>query len=128
MSGEFLKRAVYVLTLSAIAFGSSEDKISVDQIVQRHVQALGGRNTIGTVRTTITRAEYREGALVIPDAHIAKMRPYYKTICDPRGKLGDVPALDREALTTHPKRCRSDMTMTEIMTRILTRQPLQGRL
>jgi hypothetical protein len=90
VSGEFLKRAVWVLTLSAIAFGSSQDKISVDEIVQRHVQALGGRDQIGAVQTSIAHGEYREGTLVIPDAYVAKMRPYYRTICDPREKLGDV--------------------------------------
>jgi len=90
MSGGLLRSAVLALTLSAIAFASGDDKISVDEIVQRHVQALGGRNKIDAVQTTITHAEYREGTFVIPDAFVAKMRPYYKTICDPREKLGDV--------------------------------------
>jgi len=75
MSGELLKLAVWVLALSAIAFGSSEDKISVDEIVQRHVQVLGGRDKIGAVQTTITHVEYREGTFVIPDAFVAKMHP-----------------------------------------------------
>ena len=90
MSGKILKRAVWVLALSAVALGSSEDKISVDEIVQRHVQALGGRDKIGAVQSTITHAEYREATFVIPDAYVAKMRPYFRTICDPRKKLGDV--------------------------------------
>lgn len=90
MSGKLLKRAVCVLTLSAIAFASSEDKLSVDEILQRHVQALGGRDKIGAVRSTITHAEYREGTFVMPRAFIARMYPYYKTICDPTQPLGDV--------------------------------------
>ena len=77
MSGKILKRAVWVLALSAVALGSSEDKISVDEIVQRHVQALGGRDKIGAVQSTITHAEYREATFVIPDAYVAKMRPYF---------------------------------------------------
>src|SRR5262249_16378048 len=40
--------------------------------------------------STITRGEYREGSFTIPDAFMARMRPYYKTICDPRDKPGDV--------------------------------------
>ena len=90
MSGKLLKHALWVLALSAIALCSSEDKISVDEIVQRHVQALGGRDTIDAVRSTITHAEYREATFVIPDAYVAKMRPNFRTICDPNKKLGGV--------------------------------------
>ena len=90
MRVECLQQTVWVLTLSAIAFAASEDKISLDEIVQRHIDALGGRDKIAAVHATITLAEYREGDFVIPHAFMAKMLPYYRTICDPREKLGDV--------------------------------------
>ncbi|MBV9778800.1 MAG: tetratricopeptide repeat protein [Acidobacteriaceae bacterium] len=90
MSGKLLKRGVSMLMLSALAFASSEDKMSLDELVQRHVQALGGQDKIDAVQSTITHAVYREGTFAIPDAFVAKMRPCYKTICDPRAKLGDV--------------------------------------
>ena len=90
MRVEFLQQALWVLTLSAIAFAASEDTISLDEIVQRHITALGGRDKIAAVHATITLAEYREGDFVIPHAFMAKMLPYYRTICDPREKLGDV--------------------------------------
>ena len=67
MLNELLKRVICVLTLSAIAFASTTDKISVDEILRRHVQALGGRDKIGAVRSTITHAEYREGTFVMPE-------------------------------------------------------------
>jgi hypothetical protein len=85
-----LKCAAWAFTLTAIAVASTENKVSVEEIVQRHLQALGGREKLDSVQSTITHAEYREGTLVIPDAFVAKMRPYYRTICDPRQKLGEV--------------------------------------
>jgi hypothetical protein len=64
--------------------------LSVDEIVDRHIQVLGGRQKLDAVQSVITRGEYREGSFAVPGAFMAKMRPYYKTICDPREKLGDV--------------------------------------
>jgi hypothetical protein len=90
LSGKRLRHAVLVLALSAIAPCSSDDKISVDEIVQRHVQALGGRERIDAVDSTVTHAEYREATFAVPDAYVAKMRPYFRTICDPKRKLGGV--------------------------------------
>src|SRR5437762_3162116 len=89
MQGRFSRRAVSILLISTAGY-SFADKISVEQIVQRHIQALGGRDNIETVRSTVTRGEYREGTFTIPGAYVAKMRPYYRTICDPRQKLGEV--------------------------------------
>lgn len=90
MTSRLLRPAVWLLVLPVIAFPSGVDKISVDEIVQRHVQALGGGEKLGAVQSIITHAEYREGTFVIPNAFIAQMRPYYRTICDPREKLNDV--------------------------------------
>jgi len=89
MQGRFSRRAVSILLISTAGY-SFADKISVEQIVQRHIQALGGRDNIETVRSTVTRGEYREGTFTIPGAYVAKMRPYYRTICDPRQKWGEV--------------------------------------
>src|SRR5882672_473941 len=91
MQARLLTRAVFVFVMVRVSVGAcAEEKISVEQIVQRHIQALGGRENIDAVRSTITHAEYREGTLIAPGAFIAKMRPYYRTICDLRDKLGDV--------------------------------------
>ena len=89
MSFKLLKCAICAFVLNAAAI-STENRVSIEDIVQRHVQALGGKEKLESVRSTITHAEYREGTLVIPGAFVAKMRPYYKTICDPRQKLGEV--------------------------------------
>jgi len=78
------------LTPPAVGSPSMHDGITVDEIVRRHIEALGGQHKVEAVRSTITHAEYREGAFVIPGAYIARMYPYYKTICDPTRRLGDV--------------------------------------
>src|SRR5438067_9697528 len=86
MQGRLLRRAVFIVLITLAGYCLA-DNISVEQIVQRQIQALGGRDNIDGVRSTVTRGEYREGTFVIPGAYIAKMRPYYRTICDPRKKL-----------------------------------------
>ena len=72
------------------ALAADGSVISADEIVQRHIQALGGQARLDSVRATIMRGEYREGSFVLPGAYMAKMRPYYRTICDVHEKLGDV--------------------------------------
>jgi hypothetical protein len=59
---------------------------SVDEIVARHITALGGREKIDAIHSVVQHLEYREGSFVIPNAFIARMRPYYKTIGDPKDK------------------------------------------
>jgi hypothetical protein len=54
--------------------------------MERHIAALGGRKNIDAVHSVVQHLEYREGSFVIPDAFIARMRPYYKTIGDPKQK------------------------------------------
>lgn len=63
---------------------------SVDEIVNRHIVALGGREKIDAVHSVVQHLEYREGSFVIPNAFIARMRPYYKTIGDPKDKTVDI--------------------------------------
>lgn len=57
---------------------------SVDQIVQRHVLALGGREKIEAIHSVVEHLEYREGSHVNSHAYIARMRPYYKTLGEPK--------------------------------------------
>lgn len=59
---------------------------SLDSILQRHIDALGGRDNINRVHTVVQHLVYREGDFVIPNAFIARMRPYFKTIGDPHDK------------------------------------------
>jgi hypothetical protein len=77
------------VSVAAGAYGQKE-QLSLDEILERHVQTLGGRDKIAAVHSVIQHLEYREGSFVIPDAFIARMRPYYKTIGDPKDKRIDI--------------------------------------
>jgi len=79
---------VYV-SITVLTYGQHELP-TVDQIVERHLQALGGRDKIAAVHSVVQHLVYREGSLVIPDAFIARMRPYYKTIGDPKDKTTEI--------------------------------------
>jgi hypothetical protein len=83
-------RVLLYMTLWVNPLAWGQPKISPDEIVDGHIQALGGRQKLDAVRSVVTRGEYREGSFAIPGAFMARMRPYYKTICDPREELGDV--------------------------------------
>ncbi len=69
---------------------AQKSQLSLDEILERHVQAVGGRDKINAVHSVVQHLEYREGTFVIPDAFIARMRPYYKTIGDPKDKTIDI--------------------------------------
>src|SRR6266851_1011632 len=86
----FVPRTILVLAGCLISSSFAQNSPTVDEIVQRHIDALGGRARIDAVQSTITHAEYREGNFIAPGVFIAKMRPYYRTICDVREKVGDV--------------------------------------
>ncbi len=90
MLRSLLARTMLVLAGCLVSSSSAQNGLTVEEIVQRHIDALGGRARIDAVQSTITHADYREGNFIAPGAFIAKMRPYYRTICDVRGKLGDV--------------------------------------
>lgn len=69
---------------------TSQEKLSVPQIIERHIQALGGQQKIDAIHSITYHLTYREGTFVLPDAYMAKMRPYYKTLGDPRNLKVDV--------------------------------------
>jgi len=87
-------RRIVILLVALIAMKvplhGEQAELSLEQILDRHLQALGGRDTVNAIHTMIQHLEYREGSFVIPDAFIARMRPYYKTLGDPRNLKVDV--------------------------------------
>ena len=84
---DFLLLSLLGLTISS--YGQTQP-LPVDQIVERHIRALGGREKLDAIHSVVQHLEYREGKFVIPDAFIARMRPYYKTIGDPKDKTVDI--------------------------------------
>ncbi len=91
MTRKFRSRVLILVcfNLSALTFGQ-DNSLSLDQIVERHIQALGGREKIDAVHSVVQHLVYREGSFVIPNAFIARMRPYYKTIGDPKDKTQEI--------------------------------------
>lgn len=90
MTIKFLSRLLLLGLAADLAGFAQNAPLSVDQIVERHILALGGREKIDAVHSVVQHLEYREGTFVIPNAFIARMRPYYKTIGDPKDKTVDI--------------------------------------
>jgi Tetratricopeptide repeat len=86
-----LSTALFLACLTITTRPSNQGELpSVDEITERHLQALGGREKIDAVHSVIERLEYREGSHVNQHAFIARMRPYYKTIGDPKDKNQEI--------------------------------------
>jgi hypothetical protein len=90
MLTERLHVLTFMLAFCTAAQAAGPPRLSVDEIVTRHIQALGGKEKLDAIQSVITRGEYREGTFSISGAFMARMRPYYKTICDQRVKISDV--------------------------------------
>jgi hypothetical protein len=63
---------------------------SVDQIVARHVEALGGVTAILAVHSFVRHGWYREGAFHLDDTYVAQMRPFYRVIGSPEHELNEI--------------------------------------
>jgi len=85
----FIARLLTLLMSFSIA-SACQEKLSVEQIIDRHIQALGGRQKIDAIHTIVYHLTYREGTFVMPNGYMAKMRPYYKTLGDPKNLKVDV--------------------------------------
>jgi hypothetical protein len=84
----FLLMVMYIGTVvSAVGQNSLP---SVNEIVDRHIQALGGRGKLGSIHSVVQHLVYREGSYVNPNASIIRMRPYYKTLGEPKVLSDDV--------------------------------------
>ena len=71
------------LTSLAFLIAASPVTPSVDDLVARHVSALGGIDRIHAIRSFIKHGWYQEGDFHT-DALTAQMRPFYRVIGDPR--------------------------------------------
>lgn len=72
-----------LFSTNGISFGQNRLP-TVDEIVAHHVRALGGWESLKAIHSVVQHLEYREGPFVFPNAFIARMRPYYKTIGAPK--------------------------------------------
>jgi hypothetical protein len=78
------------LTLGLSIPANCQKSPPVQEIVARHIEALGGQRNIDAIHSVVFRLTYREGDHVNSDGYMAKMRPYYKTLGDPRNLKADV--------------------------------------
>jgi hypothetical protein len=89
MSRRFIQLLV-TFTLALSTFGACQQLVTVEKIVTRHIEALGGQQKIAAIHSIVFRLSYREGDFVMPHGYMAKMRPYYKTLGDPKNLKVDV--------------------------------------
>jgi hypothetical protein len=64
--------------------GDCQQMPTTQEIVEFHIRALGGHEKINAVHSIVFHLTYREGDYVNSHGYMAKMRPYYKTLGDPR--------------------------------------------
>jgi tetratricopeptide (TPR) repeat protein len=89
MSRRFIQLLV-TFTLALSTIGACQQPVTVEEIVARHIEAHGGQQKIAAIHSIVFRLSYREGDFVMPDGYMAKMRPYYKTLGDPKNLKVDV--------------------------------------
>jgi hypothetical protein len=97
VKSKLLRYAICIVALCASSYSPAQDKISVEQIVERHTQALGGIEKIHALHSLVIRGIYHEpgempanGPPLIPHAYQAFLRPYYEVIGDPADKNPDI--------------------------------------
>jgi hypothetical protein len=90
----FNLRTTFILVLSILSVlsipGDCQQTLPVEEIIARHIEAVGGQRRIDAIHSVVFRLTYREGAHVNSHGYMAKMRPYYKTLGDPKNLKGDV--------------------------------------
>jgi hypothetical protein len=72
------------VTLALSGPGNCQQPLTVEEIVARHITALGGQQRIAAIHSIVFHLTYREGDFFMPHGYMAKMRPYYKTLGDPK--------------------------------------------
>ncbi len=79
--------SIAFFVLAATAAG--QEALSIDQIVARHVAALGGAEKIHALQSLVIRGMHHEGGVIPLDMpikarnYMAFLRPYYEVIGDP---------------------------------------------
>lgn len=81
-------RTILLLFFLAVNCAAQQD-LTLDQIVARHVEALGGIERIHALKSLVMRGMYHEGGAIpegtpiVPRNYMAFMRPYFQVIGDP---------------------------------------------
>lgn len=75
--------AVLILSVSPAA-------PNIDELVRRHIDAIGGPAAVASLHSFVLHGWYREGAFQLGDTYLAQMRPFYRVIGSPKDPLGEV--------------------------------------
>jgi len=79
----------YLILLAVATIATAQQPLTIDQIVARHEQALGGIDKIHALDSLVIRGMYHEGGPIPPDMpvaphnYMALKRPFYEVIGDP---------------------------------------------
>lgn len=63
---------------------------SVDRLIARHIEALGGASRIEAIHAYVKHGTYKEGDLELGDTYLAQMRPFYRVIGSPEHELDSI--------------------------------------
>jgi hypothetical protein len=63
---------------------------SLDELLRRHVDALGGAAAVASIHSFVLRGWYQEGSFRLDDTYVAQMRPFYRVIGSPKDPLGEI--------------------------------------
>ena len=84
------------LTLGAAAAAFAQQALTLEQIVQKHVDAIGGIEKIHALKSLVIRGMYHEGGEIPPGTpivarnYMAFLRPCYQVIGDPANPNPDL--------------------------------------
>ncbi|HXE63905.1 MAG TPA: hypothetical protein VN519_10220, partial [Bryobacteraceae bacterium] len=84
------------LTLGAAAAAFAQQALTLEQIVQKHVDAIGGIKKIHALKSLVIRGMYHEGGEIPPGTpivarnYMAFLRPCYQVIGDPANPNPDL--------------------------------------
>lgn len=82
-------RLLLNISLLLASRASAQEALSLDEIVRRHVEALGGAERIHALQSLVIRGMHHEGGAIPSDMpvrarnYMAFLRPYYQVIGDP---------------------------------------------
>lgn len=77
------------IALLFAGFCLAQQDLTLDQIVARHVEAIGGMEKIHALKSLVLRGMYHEGGSIpegtpiVARSYMAFLRPYYQVIGDP---------------------------------------------
>lgn len=88
-----MRKGLFCVALGLLLLGTGTVQprtASVDDIVARHVEALGGMAAILAVHSFVRHGWYQEGAFHLDDTYVAQTRLFYRVIGNPKHELDEI--------------------------------------